>query len=161
VRFLAGGFDDGFAGGDVGAERLLAQDVLVGFNGADGLGSVLGCDAGDADSFEAGVFEHLVEVFVDLCAVWGEVLGCPCACVGVWVTGGYQFGTRSLLKEVTGVASTHTAEARDGDLELANHCACWGSVRWLVGRRSDRKEVLEEMRQQIEAAVSTSRLFAG
>jgi hypothetical protein len=150
VRLLVGSCHDSLAGGNVYAERLLAQNMLVGLNGADGLGSVLGCDSCNTDSFEARMFKHLIEVFVDLGAVWGEIRLCPGACIGIWVAGGYQLCTRSLLEEVAGVASAHAAEARDCYLELANHCTCWDrrrSVQLPVdrsGRRSDRKYVLEE-----------------
>lgn len=125
MRLLAGGFDDGLASGDVDAQRFLAQDVFVGLNGTDGLRCVLSSDACNADGFETGVLQHLVEVLVDLGAIWGEVCCSPGSCIGIWVASSNQLGTRSLLEKVAGVASTHAAEARDGDLELANHCACW------------------------------------
>lgn len=115
--------DDGFTGCNVSGERLLAKDVLVGLDGADGLRSVLCGDASDADRLKTRVLEHLVEVLVDLGAVGCEVLQRPGTSFWVGIAGCDQLCARSLLEEVFGVASAHAAEARDGDLELANHCA--------------------------------------
>jgi hypothetical protein len=112
------------------------------------LRSVLSSNSCNTDGLEAWVLEHLIEVFVDLGAVGREVRLCPSSCIGVWVAGGYELCTRSPFEKVAGVASAHAAEARDCYLKLANHCTCWESG-WMVvkgsGRRSDRKDVLEEL----------------
>jgi hypothetical protein len=66
------------------------------------------------------------------------------------VTGGDQLGTRSLLEEVACVASSHAAKARDGNLELANHCVVCNVERYgkrvkVNSRRGNREDVLEDV----------------
>lgn len=97
--------------------------MFVSFNGSNGLCCVLGGDAGDHHSFETRVLEEGFVVAVELGAVGFEALSGPCECLLVGIECGYEFCARSAVEEVEGMASAHSAQARDTDLELADHDA--------------------------------------
>lgn len=119
--------------------------MLVCLNGTDGLRGMLSGDARDAYCLEAGVLQHLVEVFVDLGAIWSQVGLGPGTSIGVRVADSDQLSTRSLLQEVAGVTGAHSAEARDSDLELANHaCFVWCLEEGTNGKYAVVNETLEE-----------------
>lgn len=93
------------------AERLLAQNMLAGFNCLDGVLCMDGGDGGDADSLKALVLQHLVVIGVDLDTPWLEILLCPhnlilsrCECC-------YELSLGRAVKKVVCVAGAHAAKA--------------------------------------------------
>ena len=106
-----------------GAQRLLAQDMLVHVDGLDGLLGVHRRHRRYHHRLQALVLQHLVVVCVQLGAVRLQVLLAPCDFFLVGSEGGDQLGARRAVEEVEGVTGSHTAEAGDGDLEAAGgHC---------------------------------------
>lgn len=101
--------------GELGAQRLLAQDVLAGFNGFDGLLGVHRRHGGHAHRLEPLVLQHLVVVRVQLHAPRLEVLLCPGQLFGIGREGGNQLGAGGTVEEVVGMAGTHAAETGHGD----------------------------------------------
>ena len=104
---------------ELGAERLLAQDVLTGLDGIDRLLSVCRGDGRDNNRLQALVPQHLVVVAVRLDTKRLEMLLCPCCLLCVWREGCHELGLGCAVQEVEGVAGAHAAQPGAGDLESA------------------------------------------
>jgi hypothetical protein len=136
---------------DVGGQRLLTQDMLACLYGADGLGSVLGCDSRDDNSLDARVCQHLVEI-----GVYGDAFEtalCPCHGLRVWVADCYELGSGCLLEVVDGMTGAHATKATDGNFECADHVGSGVSYGGLVrGVRMPRLILKEQIRLRSKTA---------
>lgn len=107
---------------DTCGQRLLAENVLVGFNRLDcllGVNSGRGCNH---DSLQTLMLQHIVVVLVQRHAKWNQVCLGPFELSGIWRTGGDEFSARSALQEVQGVTLAHAAETGAADLHsLGGH----------------------------------------
>lgn len=100
---------DILANGNAGRERLLAEDVLVGLNGSDGLRCVLCGDASNHDSLKAWVLQKLLVIAVELAPEWLEALLRPCESLLIGVECSYKICSGSAVEEVKSMASAHAA----------------------------------------------------
>lgn len=95
----------------LGAERLLTQNMLSSFDRLDRLLCMYCGNGSYTDSLKTLVLQHLVIVGVDLDTPWLEILLRPCNLVLSGCESGYELSFGCAVEEVVGMASAHATEA--------------------------------------------------
>lgn len=117
-------------------QRLLAQNMQIGFNCLDSLLSMYSRHGCDDYSLQAFLLEHLVIVLIQAHAKWFQMLLCPLDLSIIWCARSYELCSWCAIEEMKGVAFAHASEAGASDSEL---------LRWHFERKMLARQMSEEM----------------